>query len=235
MNSGSKGISKANSPAQRSGAQLPPLVLHHYWRSSASWRVRWALAVKGLTYESRSVNLLKGEQRDAAYMLLNPSGQVPCLIVGNESFAESMSIVEYLDEKVPTPALLPADPIERMRVRQASLMVVAGIQPLQNLAPQQYLSPDVAVRSRWAAHWIRVGLTAYENHIRKFAGTYSFGGQITLADICLVPQAYNALRYEVGFQDFPTVRRIYENCMADSICYQASPFGQPEGRDHKLP
>lgn len=235
MNSANKRSSKANSSDKSTGVQLPPLVLHHYWRSSASWRVRWALAIKELNYESRAVNLLKGEQRDPPYLLLNPSGQVPCLVVGNESFAESMSIVEYLDEKVPSPALLPADPIERMRVRQASLMVVAGIQPLQNLAPMQYLSPDVAVRNRWAAHWIRVGLTAYEHHIRKSAGTYSFGGQISLADICLVPQAYNALRYEVGFQDFPTVGRIYENCMADSVCYAASPFGQPEGRDHKLP
>lgn len=207
------------------------LTLYHYWRSSASWRVRWSLALKGLTYESKAVNLLKGEQRLPDYLKLNPAGQVPCLLVDGEPFCESMAIMEYLDEKFPETPIVPENPVERMRMRQAALIIVAGTQPLQNLAPQYYYSDDVEKRNKWCQHWIRLGLTAYDQCIQKYAGTYSFGDQLTIADICMVPQAANALRYQVPLEEFPTVKGIYERCMKDKICFDASPAGQPEGKN----
>lgn len=207
------------------------LTLYHYWRSSASWRVRWALALKGLTYESRPINLLKGEQRSAPYLKLNPAGQVPCLLIAGDPCCESMAIIEYLDEKYPKTPLLPQGAMDRLRVRQASLIIVAGTQPLQNLAPQNFYSNDLDLRTKWCQHWISLGLRAYEDCIRKQAGTFSFGSQLTMADLCLVPQAANALRYQISLDDFPIVKGIYERCMKDKVCYGASPAGQPESKE----
>lgn len=206
----------------------PQLKLYHYWRSSCSWRVRWALAIKGLKYESTPVNLLQNEHRSSTYLGLNPSGAVPTLVIDGVPFSESMAIMEWLDEVFPNPPLLPRDPLSRLKVRELMDIIGAGTQPIQNLKVQQFVSADAMERQRFAHHWITAGLNAYEERLKTgISGTYSFGGAITMADICLVPQVYNALRFAVNLNSFPLIRGIYERCLKDPRCDQAAPHNQP--------
>jgi maleylacetoacetate isomerase len=204
-----------------------PITLFHYWRSSCSWRVRWALAIKGVTYESKPVNLLKGEQRSPEYLKLNPSGLVPCLMIDGVPSGESLAMLEWIEEKFPRRALLPQDPASRMRVRQMCLSVVAGTQPLQNLGVQNYYSDDPAKKFAWAKHWTINGMRAFDALIEPHAGTFCFGSQLTMADICLIPQCYNAVRYGVDLDQYPRLKRIYEHCLSLPECDAAAPHNQP--------
>jgi maleylacetoacetate isomerase len=203
------------------------LTLYHYWRSSCSWRVRWVLALKGLAYESIPVNLLQGEQKTDAYLAVNPSGQVPTLKVGDRCLSESMAIIEWLEETYPYEPILPQDPWDRAQVRELALMVVAGIQPVQNLKVGRFYSEDQKQREAWNKHFIEEGFLALEKKLAAYPGPFAFGTQLTLADIALVPQVYNALRVGVEMRRFSRIEAIYSHCIKTDECEKAAPHRQP--------
>jgi maleylacetoacetate isomerase len=204
------------------------LTLYHYYRSSSSWRVRWGMKLKQVPCTMVPLNLLEGEQRAPWFLAKNPMGQVPCLETQGECFGESMAILEWLEERYPTPALLPQDPLSRMRVRGLCYLITSGTQPLQNLAAQRYYSTDREAQLVYARHWIRQGLAAYEQLLttQALAGTYSFGHQVSMADLCLVPQCYNAERFSVNLEEFPSVAGIYRRCMETPACQETAPSAQ---------
>ncbi|MEV8521828.1 maleylacetoacetate isomerase [Dyella marensis] len=212
------------------------LVLYGYWRSSAAYRVRIALNLKGLAYESRPVHLVRdgGEQHQQAYRALNPQELVPCLVDGAQVLTQSMAIMEYLDETHPAPALLPPDAAGRARVRSLAQLLACDVHPLGNLRVLQYLGnelhADEAVRGSWSRHWIGEGFRALEAMLAGNAATGRFchGDQPTLADACLVPQHYNALRWKLPMEEFPTIRRIVEACQALDAFKRAVPEAQPD-------
>ena len=202
------------------------LTLYHYWRSSASWRVRWALEHKKIPYRPIAVDLLKGEQNLPEFLAINPAGQVPALIINGQAYSESLAILEFLEEKYPHVPLLPVDPVARMNVRQLCMLIVAGTHPLQNLLPQARHSSDPEQRRQFARFFIERGITAYEKKIESTAGSYSIGGHLTLADLCLIPQLYNAIRYDINFTHLSNINRIYQKCRALPACRVAEPEQQ---------
>jgi maleylpyruvate isomerase len=208
--------------------------LYGYWRSSATWRVRIGLNLKGLAYDYQPVHLVKdgGEQKTDTHRARNPLGQVPVLEVEADGkvvhLSQSLAILQWLDEVYPTPAILPADAIGRARARQLSEVVNAWIQPLQNLdtlARVEALGGDRAV---WARAAIADGLGALEATVRDTAGTFLVGDSPTLADICLVPQLYNARRFGVDVTPFPTLLRVEKACEALPAFQAAHPDVQPD-------
>lgn len=205
------------------------LSLYHYWRSSCSWRVRWGLAIKGLSYASHAVNILAGEHLSPAHRQRNPAGQLPALAIGGRFYTESLAILEWLEESYPTPPLLPKDPFDRMYVRQLALTIACGTQPLQNPSTLKHFVANESERAEHARHFITNGLRVYEILLQQAGkcGQYSFGDQITLADLCLIPQVYNALRFQVDMSQLPTVQRIYETCLQLAECEAAAPHKQP--------
>ena len=208
------------------------LKLYHYWRSSCSWRVRWALALKDLPYESIPVDILAGEHQSAAYLAKNPSGLLPCLDVGGTLLGESLAILEWLEDVQPTPALLPKDPLQAALARQLALTVVAGTQPLQNPKTLALFLPDALKEQRpeRARTAIRQGLQVFRN-VRSRAkplGPFSLGPTVTVADLCLIPQLYNARRFDIDpATEFPELEAIYQACMATPACQAAAPERQP--------
>ncbi len=203
--------------------------LYHYWRSSCSWRVRWALALKGASYDSVPINLLAGEQTSAAYLAKNPSGFVPAVAIDGRFFGESLAVLEWIEETWPTPPLLPQAPLDRLLVRQMALTVVAGTQPLQNPVMLKYFAPDEAGRKPHAQHWISRGLQTLEALIVSAdkSGPFAFGKDPTFADLCLVPQVYNALRFDVDMSAYPRCKAIYEHALTTPACDKAAPHNQP--------
>lgn len=210
------------------------LSLRTYWRSSSTWRVRIALHWKGLDYEAVPVHLVRdgGEQHRAEHSALNPMEQIPVLLVDGQPLAQSVALVEFLEEVAPTPPLLPAAPLDRARVRQLVEVVNAGIQPLQNLSVLQALEGNYGVtkegRSAWSRHWIHRGFVALEEHVGRWAGRYSFGDAVTLADLYLVPQLYNARRFAVDLAPFPTLLRVEEALSQLPAFVAAHPDNQPD-------
>ena len=191
----------------------PSLRLYHYWRSSSSWRVRWAFALKGIACEYVPVDLLNGEVESPAHLARNPLGYVPVLeFVGapeqRRYLFESLAIIGWADENFGGPALLPSDPYMRGCARQLAELINADTQPLQNLNAQFIHSDDPVKRKAWALHWIQNGLQAYETIARQSAGKFSVGDSVTIADLCLLPQIYNARRNDVGLDNYPTIARI---------------------------
>lgn len=186
--------------------------------------MRWALALKGITPAYIHVGLLDGESESAEHRARNPFGYVPVLELldppseKHRYLVESIAILEYLEETVPLPALLPKNPLDRAYVRSLVEAVNAGTQPLQNLSTQIQVAPDsdpahAEKRKAWARHWIRNGMAAYEELVRKEAGNFSFGDTMTFADLCLIPQCYAAERNEISIADYPTIFRIYGNAI----------------------
>ncbi len=202
---------------------MDEITLYHYWRSSCSWRVRWALIYKKIPHKLIHLDLLKGEQRSEAYLSKNPAGLIPTLAVDGRYYAESLAILEWLEERYPRMPLLPTDPISRMLVRQLSLSIIAGTQPLQNLLVLNYLSSNEETRKETARHFISRGLRTYEQLIEKCSATYSFGGELSFADLALVPQCYNALRYGVDLAEFPLIKGIYKRCLTMDSCLKTAP------------
>jgi maleylacetoacetate isomerase len=186
------------------------LTLYDYYRSSASYRVRIALNLKGVDYARAPVNLLEGEQRDQAYRALNPQGFVPMLDADGETLTQSLAIITWLETQYPSPALLPADPAARGHVLALALTIAADIHPLNNLRVLKRLSEmgvDQAARDDWYRHWIAEGFTALEALAAPRAGKFLFGNDVTLADVCLVPQMFNARRFDVPLEAYPTLVR----------------------------
>ncbi|WP_373046672.1 maleylacetoacetate isomerase [Vulgatibacter sp.] len=204
--------------------------LYGYWRSSASWRVRIALAFKGLAYEYVPVHLVKdgGEQHGAAHQRRNPMEQVPVLEVDGVRLAQSMAILEYLEETHPAPALLPAAPFARAKARQLAEVINAGIQPLQNLGVIQQVKALGSDEKAWAAHWIRKGLAALEVEAAESAGRFLVGDAPSFADVCLVPQLYASRRFGIDPADYPTLARIEATCAALEPFAKAHADAQPD-------
>lgn len=205
--------------------------LYHYWRSSCSWRVRWALALKGLPCEFRMISLLNDETDSPEYRAINSLGYVPTLEIlqpvspSKKSIflAESVAILEWLEETYPTPALYPGNPLQRARIRQLVEIINSATQPLQNLNVTQLHSPNGEDQKKWNQHWIRQGLTAYQTGVRESAGKFSIGDTVTAADLCLIPQCSNAVRYEISLSEFPLLEKIYTAAMITPACHASAP------------
>jgi len=203
-------------------------VLYSYFRSSCSWRVRIALAYKGIEYETKAVNLIKdgGQQNTTEYRAINPAAIVPSLEIDGHCLTESLSIIEYLEETRPDPPLLPEKPEERAIIRSIALEITAGIQPLQNLKVLQYVGDER--KTEWAKHWIIKGFEALEKMLQKNAGKYCFGDNVSIADCCLVPQVYNANRFQVDLSNFPTIQRINDSLIKLDAFKVSHPSQQPD-------
>lgn len=211
------------------------LLLYGYWRSSSAYRVRIALNLKGLAWRPQAVHLVRGggEQHRADYREVNPLGLVPALRHGPVTVVQSMAICEYLEEAFPQPALLPADPAGRARVRALAQTVCSEIQPLNNLGVTNYLANDLgldeAAVGRWYAHWVARGFAALETWLNDAAsGAFCHGDRPTLADCFLVPQVYNAERFECDLGPYPRIREIAARCRALPAFLQAAPERQPD-------
>jgi maleylacetoacetate isomerase len=208
--------------------------LYSYFRSSAAYRVRIALNLKGLAYEYVPVNLRTGEQRAESYRALNEQALVPTLVDDRGPWTQSLAIIEYLDERYPEPPLLPASVEARARVRSIALSIACEIHPLNNLRVLQYLVRTLAVsddaKNEWYRHWIDVGFTALEADLAgdQSTGGFCHGDAPTLADICLVPQLANARRYAVPLDRYPTLTRIEANCAKLDAFNRAAPERQPD-------
>jgi len=207
-------------------------VLYDYYRSSAAYRVRIALNLKGVEYESRPVNLLHSEQRADDYRALNPQGLVPMLELDGHRLTQSLAIIIYLDQLVPEPPLVPTDPVDGAHVRALALTVACDIHPLNNLRVLKYLSGELGLpqeeRDAWYIHWIREGLPALEAMAAPGAGRLLFGDEPTIADVCLVPQLYNARRFNVPIDDYPTLLRAEENANSLEAFAAAHPDRQEQ-------
>ena len=194
---------------------MPRPILYDYFRSSAAYRVRIALNLKGVDYESRQIDLRDGEQKGDAYRALNPQGLVPMLEIDGHRLTQSLAIINYLDLKYPNQPLLPASAAERAHVVAMAMTVACDIHPLNNLRVLKYLKNELGHSQdevdRWYAHWISEGLPALEALAAPRSGRFLFGDAPTGADVCLVPQLYNARRFNVPLDGYPTLLRAEEN------------------------
>jgi maleylpyruvate isomerase len=210
--------------------------LYTFFRSSASYRVRIALNLKGLTYEQIPIHLRRGggEQFAVSYKAINPQALVPALDDSGQILTQSLAIIEYLEERYPKPPLLPSDPAERARVRSMALIIACEIHPIQNLRVLVYLKNNLQQSdedlNRWARHWIDLGLSALEQMTTSTPkrGKFCFGDTPTLADICLVPQLANARRFWGDLSAYPTLLQIEKACNALPAFANAAPEKQPD-------
>lgn len=211
--------------------------LYGFSRSSAAFRVRIALNLKGLAYEDEFIHLRRGEQRGSEYLAVNPQGLVPALEADGHTLIQSMAIIEYLDETHPEPPLLPHDPGGRARVRAMAEIVACDIHPINNLRVLRYLhgplGHDQPVIEAWYNHWIAAGFEALERLLvgDRRSGAFCHGDTPGLADIALVPQAVNSERYNLDLSPYPAVSRIYANCMRLDAFSAAHPNNQPDRDD----
>jgi maleylacetoacetate isomerase len=208
--------------------------LHGYFRSSAAFRVRIALNLKGLPYDLAFVHLARGEHRAPAYGALNPQALVPALEDAGHLLTQSLAIMEYLEETRPQPPLLPKDAAGRARVRSLALLVACEIHPVNNLRVLQHLRTALGQNedqvNAWYRHWIADGLAKLEGQLAGTAGTglFSHGDSPTMADCCLVPQIFNAQRYKCDTAPYPTAMRVFAECMKLAAFDRAQPSKQPD-------
>lgn len=210
-----------------------PPILHGYWRSSAAYRVRIALNLKGLSARQAFVHLRKGEQRSEDHLALNPAGLVPVFEEADGFvLTQSLAILEYLDERYPDPPLLPGSARARAAIREIALDIAADIHPIGNLRVLDKLTADYGAdaeaRAAWNRHWIEVGFRAVERRLKETAGRYAVGDDPTLADVCLVPQVYNARRFSVDLLPYPFIRAVDEAARAHPAFAAAAPDLQPD-------
>jgi maleylpyruvate isomerase len=209
------------------------MILYGYFRSSAAYRARIALNLKGLAYEQRFVHLRRGEQRGAEYLKLNPQGFVPMLVVGDRRLTQSLAIIEYLDEKHPAPPLLPVAAEDRAWVRSIALAIACDVHPLNNTRVLKYLAKDLRLdeprRDEWYRHWVVEGFAAIEAQLSQHGSArFCHGEAPTLADVCLVPQVANAIRFHVDLAPYPRIRAINDACLALEPFASAQPERQPD-------
>ncbi len=208
--------------------------LYTFFRSSAAYRMRIALNYKGLDYESVSVSLPRMEHRETGYEAINPQRLVPSLADGDDVLIQSMAIIEYIEETHPEPPLLPGSATDRAYVRGLSQVISCDIHPLNNLRVLKYLENelghDEATRNAWYAHWISEGFIGLEGLLaqRGLAGKFCLGDRVSMADVCLAPQVFNAQRFKCPTDDYPLLMGIYENCMALQPFADAQPDNQPD-------
>ncbi|MFY7856018.1 MAG: maleylacetoacetate isomerase [Rubrivivax sp.] len=206
--------------------------LFNYFRSSASYRVRIALALKGLDYDYRPVHLARNEQIQESYAAVSASRLVPLLRDGDAMVTQSMAIIEYLDETHPEPPLLPGDPLGRARVRALAQDIACEIHPLNNLRVLRYLVRDLKVseddKTRWYRHWVETGLEVVERQLAAQPSTYCHGDRPTMADCLLVPQIFNARRFECRLDHVQHVMRVFDACMALDAFEQTRPERCPD-------
>jgi len=208
------------------------ITLHGYWRSTASYRVRIALNLKGVDYEQVTHDLRTGEQGADDYRSIAPQGLVPALETDGGTFTQSIAIMEWLDEVFPAPPLLPADPPGRAQVRAMVALVACDVHPLNNLRVLQSLRRDLGAGDRavseWIARWISEGFAALEEQVARFGGGYCFGDAPTLADCCLVPQVFGAERFDVDMAPYPHLREIAVRSRNIPAFADAHPARQPD-------
>ena len=206
--------------------------LYTWFRSSAAFRVRIALNLKGLAYDMDPVSLPKAGHRAPGYAALNPQALVPTLEDGGQLLTQSLAIMEYLEEKHPDPAILPKDLLGRARVRSLSLLVACEIHPLNNLRALNYMRKSLGQNddgvNAWYRHWIADGFGKLEAELARSAGRFSHGDVPTMADCCLVPQVFNAQRYKCDLGPYPTAMRVFAECMKVDAFDRAQPSKQPE-------
>ena len=207
--------------------------LYTYFRSSAAFRVRIALNLKGLPYEPVFVHLAKGEHRAAAYAKVNPQALLPTLELDDGTrLTQSLAIIEYLDEKHPAKPLIPKDMLGKARVRSLSYLIASEIHPLNNLRTLQHLKRALGQNEEqinsWYRHWIADGLAKLEAELTSSRGRFCHGDAPTMADCCLVPQIFNAKRYNSDLAPYPTTLRLFENCMKLEAFDRAQPSKQPD-------
>ncbi|KAM7402977.1 hypothetical protein PAMA_003753 [Pampus argenteus] len=208
-------------------------VLHGYFRSSCSWRVRIAFALKGIEYDQVAVNLIQDGGQQCFYVLqftehyktLNPMQQVPAVEIDGLVLSQSLAVIQYIDETRPGPRLLPADPKKRAQVRMISDIISSGIQPLQNLHVIQKMGTE---KVQWAQHFIHRGFQALEPILKQTAGKYCVGDEVSMADICLIPQVYNAERFKVDVGLYPTIQRLNETLHEMEAFRVSHPSRQPD-------
>jgi len=207
--------------------------LHSFFNSSTSYRVRIALAIKGLPYEYVPVDIRKLAHRTPEFIDLNPSANVPLLEDGEVRLGQSLAIIDYLDAAYPDVKLIPADPALRARVLEVSYAISCDIHPVNNLRILRYLVNDLGVsdeaKNGWYAHWIAEGLAAVERLLERHgSGPYCFGEAPSLADCCLVPQVANAMRMKCDVSAFPRVMAVYRHCEGQPAFQKAAPSAQPD-------
>lgn len=209
--------------------------LYSYFRSSAAYRVRIALNLKKIPYEYKPIHLLRngGEQHSEHYTELNPQRLVPTLVDGSVVLTQSLAIIEYLDAAYPqTPLMLPDSELERAMARELAMLVACDIHPLNNLRVLQYLSRELNTEqqqiNQWYVHWVETGLKAFEQILSTRAGQFCLGNKPTIADCCLIPQIYNAQRFEVDLSPYKNIMRVYETSQNLPEFIQASPEEQPD-------
>ena len=209
--------------------------LYSFFLSSAAFRVRIALNLKGVDYETVPVNLAQGEHREAAFLATNPQATVPVLDDDGTILWQSLAIIDYLDARFPQPRLIPAEPVARARVQALAQLIVCEMHPLNNLRVRNYLRGelklDAAQASRWYKHWIADGFASLEALVRRFSsGRYCFGDAVSVADVCLVPQVYNARRFDCDLAPYPTILRIADGLRAEPAFARAAPEQQPDAK-----
>jgi len=210
--------------------------LYGYWRSSAAYRVRIALHLKEIEFESIPVHLVKngGEQHSESYIALNPTHLVPTLVDGDFSLNQSLAIIDYLDAKYPQHALYPDSLEKRADVQALTLDIACEIHPVNNLRIQQYLVKELDAtdekKLHWSHHWMATGFAAVENKLTTTAGKYCFGDKVTIADLTLVPQVYNALRFNLDMSPYPLISKVVKNCELLPAFIKALPENQNDAQ-----
>ena len=210
---------------------IDSVVLYSYYRSSSAYRVRIALYYKKIKFEYKAVHLLKdgGEQFQEGFKKMSPLSQAPCLKHEDKVLTQSLPILLYLEELKPEPALLPQDSFKKAEILSFCEMINSGIQPLQNLSVLKYLGKELqADKKSWSHYWIKKGLQACEDFLKSKAGSFCFSDKLSLADLFLIPQIYNANRFEVDMKAFPLLQKINKNCLELEAFQKARPENQPD-------
>lgn len=204
--------------------------LTSYFRSTAAYRVRIALNLKGVEYQLDPLDLFAGEQKSAEFISRNPEGLIPVLDTGENLLTQSMAILEYLEETQTRVRLLPSDPIKRAFIRAIAQTIVSDIHPLNNLRVLKFLSNQIQAsdeqKLQWYHHWVATGFSALEKRLAKSAGAFCVGDDLSLADVCLIPQVYNAQRFDCPMESYPTINRLNDDCLRLAAFANAAPDAQ---------